>query len=208
VKLYLHFLNTPSRRGALLKKVPVGLIGLQIAPSQDPYIHRTAQRRKKHGHPSMPREGFEPTTPVFERLRTIRSLEHEVTGAGFPRTWTYNSSPYVWRWYLWVPGAFSRGVKRQGREGGHSPLCSAEVKNAWGYTFPRYAFMAWCSDKAQVQYKSMYRIYNLLPVLYLVKGGQWKETENSRKLKPHLYKALQPRRARLESSWPWEPHLS
>jgi hypothetical protein len=34
----------------------------------------------------------------------------------------------------WVPGALSLGVKRPGREADHSPLSSAEVKNAWSYT--------------------------------------------------------------------------
>jgi hypothetical protein len=34
----------------------------------------------------------------------------------------------------WAPGALSLGVRRPGREGGHSPLSSAEVKNAWSYT--------------------------------------------------------------------------
>jgi hypothetical protein len=43
----------------------------------------------------------------------------------------------------WVPGAFSLGVKRPGREADHSPPSSAEVKNAWSYTSaPQYAFMA------------------------------------------------------------------
>jgi hypothetical protein len=50
----------------------------------------------------------------------------------------------------WVPGAFSLGIKRTGREAGRSPPSSAEVKNAWSYTStPQYAFMAWCSAKAQ-----------------------------------------------------------
>jgi hypothetical protein len=35
----------------------------------------------------------------------------------------------------WVPGALSFGVKRQGREANHSPPSTAEVKNAWIYTF-------------------------------------------------------------------------
>jgi hypothetical protein len=35
----------------------------------------------------------------------------------------------------WVPGALSLGVKRPGREADHSPPSSAEVKNAWNYTF-------------------------------------------------------------------------
>jgi hypothetical protein len=34
----------------------------------------------------------------------------------------------------WVPEALSLGVKRPGRETDHSPLSSAEVKNAWSYT--------------------------------------------------------------------------
>jgi hypothetical protein len=34
----------------------------------------------------------------------------------------------------WVPGAFSLGAKRPGREADHSPPSSAEIKNAWSYT--------------------------------------------------------------------------
>jgi hypothetical protein len=42
-----------------------------------------------------------------------------------------------------VPGAFSPGVKRPGREANHSPPASAEVKKMWMYTpTPPYAFMA------------------------------------------------------------------
>jgi hypothetical protein len=48
----------------------------------------------------------------------------------------------------WVAGAVSLGVKRPGREAGHSPPYTAEVKNAWSYTSsPQYAFMAWCLVK-------------------------------------------------------------
>jgi hypothetical protein len=47
-----------------------------------------------------------------------------------------------------VPGAFSLGIKRPGREADHSPPSSAEVKNAWSYTPTlQYAFMAWCLIK-------------------------------------------------------------
>jgi hypothetical protein len=47
-----------------------------------------------------------------------------------------------------VAGALSLGVKRKEREVDHSPLYSAEVKNAWSYTLtPQYAFMALCSVK-------------------------------------------------------------
>jgi hypothetical protein len=35
----------------------------------------------------------------------------------------------------WAPVALSLGVKRPGREANHSLPSSAEVKNAWSYTF-------------------------------------------------------------------------
>jgi len=59
----------------------------------------------------------------------------------------------------WVPGAFTPRAKRPGREADHLPLCSAEVKNAWSYTYTppirfhgvvnygRDVFMAWCFVK-------------------------------------------------------------
>jgi hypothetical protein len=44
------------------------------------------------------------------------------------------------------------GVKQLGREADHTAPSSAEIKNAWSYTStPQYAFMAWCSVKAQGQ---------------------------------------------------------
>jgi hypothetical protein len=51
----------------------------------------------------------------------------------------------------WVAGTLSLGVKRQGREADHSLPTSAEVMNTWSYIYPlpQYAFMAWCSVKAQ-----------------------------------------------------------
>jgi hypothetical protein len=36
--------------------------------------------------------------------------------------------------YQWVPAALSLGVKRLRCEADHSPISSAEVKNAWSYT--------------------------------------------------------------------------
>jgi hypothetical protein len=35
----------------------------------------------------------------------------------------------------WVPGALSLGIERAGREADHSPPSSADVKNAWSYTY-------------------------------------------------------------------------
>jgi hypothetical protein len=53
----------------------------------------------------------------------------------------------------WVPGVLSMGLKRSGREADHSPPSSAEVKE-WVELYlylPQFAFMAWCSVKAQGQ---------------------------------------------------------
>jgi hypothetical protein len=51
-----------------------------------------------------------------------------------------------------VPGALSLGVKRPGCEADCSPPCNAEAKNVWSYTSTsQYAFMVWCSVKAQGQ---------------------------------------------------------
>jgi hypothetical protein len=48
-------------------------------------------------------------------------------------------------------GALSQGVKRPGREAGHSPPTTAEVKKIWIYTStPPYAFMA----KREADYSS------------------------------------------------------
>jgi len=35
---------------------------------------------EKRGHTSMPRAGFEPAIPVFERSKTVRSLDGAATG--------------------------------------------------------------------------------------------------------------------------------
>jgi hypothetical protein len=121
----------------------------------------------------MPRAGFEPTIPVFERSKTIRSLvracplshiyiyiyivytkiefhEHSRRGLGIflfttaSRTVLGPTQPPI----QWVPGAFSLGVKRPRREADHSPTSSTEVKECVElYLHSQYAFMAWCLVK-------------------------------------------------------------
>jgi hypothetical protein len=50
--------------------------------------------------------------------------------------------------YTMGPRGSFPGVKQPEREADHSPPCSAEIENAWSYTFtPQYAFMPWCSVK-------------------------------------------------------------
>jgi hypothetical protein len=59
-------------------------------------------------------------------------------GGGEERKWQtgilYSRKQWYNRAIQWIPGAFSLGVKRLGREADHSPPSSAVVKNAWSYT--------------------------------------------------------------------------
>jgi hypothetical protein len=45
--------------------------------------HRTAQTQKKRTQTPMPKMGFKPTIPVFERAKTIHALDREATVIGF-----------------------------------------------------------------------------------------------------------------------------
>jgi hypothetical protein len=44
--------------------------------------HRTTQTQKKRTQISMPRVGFEPTIPTFERARTVHALDRSATVIG------------------------------------------------------------------------------------------------------------------------------
>jgi len=48
----------------------VGLLGRGISPAQGLYLHRTTQHRKTLTK-SIPRAGFEPAIPMFERLKIL-----------------------------------------------------------------------------------------------------------------------------------------
>jgi hypothetical protein len=83
-------------------------------------------------------------------------------GGSIPgRDWEFHPSPPLGPHRLWCPssllsndyqGLFPWGEKRPWREADHSPPSSAEVRNAWNYTSTsQYAFIAWCSVKAQGQ---------------------------------------------------------
>jgi hypothetical protein len=45
--------------------------------------HRTTQTQNKRTEPSMPRVGFELTTPVFVRAKTVHALDCAATVVGF-----------------------------------------------------------------------------------------------------------------------------
>jgi hypothetical protein len=44
--------------------------------------HRRAQTQNKGKQTSMPRMGYEPTTPVFERAKTVHALDRAATAIG------------------------------------------------------------------------------------------------------------------------------
>jgi hypothetical protein len=45
--------------------------------------HRTAQSQNKRTPTSMPRVGFEPTTPAFQQAKTVYALDRAATVIGF-----------------------------------------------------------------------------------------------------------------------------
>jgi hypothetical protein len=60
----------------------VGLLGRVISPSQGRYLTQT---QNNHRQTSMPRVGFEPTIPAFERAKTVHALDRAAStiGMGF-----------------------------------------------------------------------------------------------------------------------------
>jgi hypothetical protein len=59
----------------------VGLLGRGISPSQGRYLH-TQQHKHKRTQTSVPRVGFEPTIPVFERAKTVHASDRAATLIG------------------------------------------------------------------------------------------------------------------------------
>jgi hypothetical protein len=64
-KLLLQFLDLSIKS--------VGLFGREISPLQGRYLHTRQHKLNERTQTSMPRLGFEPTIPVFERAKTVMS---------------------------------------------------------------------------------------------------------------------------------------
>jgi hypothetical protein len=47
--------------------------------------HRITQTQNKRTRTSMPKVGFKPTIPVFERAKTVHALDHPATVIGIYR---------------------------------------------------------------------------------------------------------------------------
>jgi hypothetical protein len=58
---------------------PVGLLGRVISPSEGRYLTQT---QNKHKQTNMPRVGFEPTIPSFERAKTVHAVDRAATVIG------------------------------------------------------------------------------------------------------------------------------
>jgi hypothetical protein len=48
-------------------------------PSQGRYLHTELHKHNKRTQTFMPRVRYEPTTPVFERAKTVHALDRAVT---------------------------------------------------------------------------------------------------------------------------------
>jgi hypothetical protein len=66
----------------ILYTLSVGLFGWGISPSQCRYIYTGQNKQNKRTQTSMPRVGFEPMTPVFERAKTVYALDRAATVSG------------------------------------------------------------------------------------------------------------------------------
>jgi hypothetical protein len=60
----------------------MGLLGWGSALSQGRHLQKATQTQKKRGQTSMPRVGFEPTIPVFEREKIFHALDRAATVIG------------------------------------------------------------------------------------------------------------------------------
>jgi hypothetical protein len=57
----------------------VGLLGRGISPSQGRYLHTGQHKHRINTLTYIPRVGFEPTIPVFEREKTVHTSDHAAT---------------------------------------------------------------------------------------------------------------------------------
>jgi hypothetical protein len=60
--------------------LPDSWCGHGIGPTQGLYLHTEQHNTEQRGHTSMPRVGFEPAIPLFERPKTVRSLDRMAIG--------------------------------------------------------------------------------------------------------------------------------
>jgi hypothetical protein len=68
--------------GFLIYTQSVGLLGLEIIPSQGSYLHIEQHKHTIKEQTPMPRMGFELTIQVFERTKTVHAVDHAATVTG------------------------------------------------------------------------------------------------------------------------------
>jgi hypothetical protein len=66
----------------LIHTQSVGLLGRGISPLQGRYLHTEKHRHNKRTQEFMPRVGFQPMIPVFERAKTVHALDRAATVIG------------------------------------------------------------------------------------------------------------------------------
>jgi len=72
----------------------VGLLGWGISPRRGLCLHTGQHKTEKRRHTFMPRTGFKPTIPVFERSKTVRASDHAAIWTGNYSSLNYVFSPY------------------------------------------------------------------------------------------------------------------
>jgi hypothetical protein len=76
LRLYRLFLGLGLFFNSLKYTQSVGLLGRWISLSQGHYLHTEQHKHRINTQTSMPRVGFEPTTPMFERAKTVNVCTH------------------------------------------------------------------------------------------------------------------------------------
>jgi hypothetical protein len=66
----------------LIDTQSVGLLGRGISLSQGRYLHTEQYKHRINTQTYMPRVGFEPIIPVFERAKTVHAIDRAATVTG------------------------------------------------------------------------------------------------------------------------------
>jgi hypothetical protein len=72
----------PFFSSVILYTESVGLLGRGISPSQGLCLHTGQHKHNKRTYTSVCGVGFKPTTPVFERAKTVHALDRAATVMG------------------------------------------------------------------------------------------------------------------------------
>jgi hypothetical protein len=99
----------------------VGLLWMGDQPDARPVPTQDNTTQKKRGYISMPRAGFEPAIPMFERPKTVLALDRAAITSSFLRP-NYEASHAMSIFLLREVSFMSQYSSVRGPEAGHNPV--------------------------------------------------------------------------------------